>query len=224
MEDFDVDHEDGHEEEVRIQKKGEAVLFVAQDGKLIGLIGVEDKIRQDAERTLHKLRANGIKNIFMLTGDNEFNARAVAEGLPLTDIRWSMLPEDKADFIKDYKTNNPESVVAMVGDGINDTPAFTSADLSFAVGTSGADAALEHADIVLNKDDLDLVCQTITLGKKTGEIIHQNYRISIFLNLIGVVLAAFAFISPFTGALIHNAITVYVVTNSGKLLFYEPEE
>ena len=224
MEDFNVDHEAGHEEEIRIQKKGEAVLFVAQDGKLIGLIGVEDKIRQDAERTLHKLRANGIKNIFMLTGDNEFNARAVAEGLPLTDIGWSMLPEDKAGFIKDYKTNNPESVVAMVGDGINDTPAFTSADLSFVVGTSGADAALEHADIVLNKDDLDLLCQAITLGKKTGETIHQNYRISIFLNLIGVVLAAFAFISPFTGALIHNAITVYVVTNSGKLLFYEPEE
>jgi len=223
MEDFDVDHEAGHEEEMRIQKKGEAVLFVAQDGKLIGLIGVEDKIRQDAVRTLDKLKAKGVNNIFMLTGDNEFNARAVAQRLPLSDIGWSMLPEDKAEFIREFKAKRPQSTVAMVGDGINDTPAFTCADLSFVMGTAGADAALEHADIVLKKDELDLVCQAITLGKKTVETIHQNYRISIFFNLVGVVLAAFALISPFTGALIHNAITIYVVTNSGKLIFYEPE-
>jgi manganese-transporting P-type ATPase C len=222
MEDFKVDHEAGHEEELRIQKKGEAVLFVAQDGKLIGLIGVEDKIRQDAVRTLDKLKAKGVNNIFMLTGDNEFNARAVAQRLPLTDIGWSMLPEDKAEFIKEFKAKHPQSTVAMVGDGINDTPAFTCADLSFVMGTAGADAALEHADIVLKKDELDLVCQAVTLGKKTVETIHQNYGISIFLNLVGVVLAGFALISPFTGALIHNAITIYVVTNSGKLIFYEP--
>ena len=223
MEDFKIDHEAGHEEEIRIQKKGEAVLFVAQDGKLIGLIGVEDKIRQDALRTLNKLRAKGINNIFMLTGDNEFNARAIAQRLPLTDIGWSMLPEDKAKFIKEFKAKHPQSTVAMVGDGINDTPAFTSADLSFVMGAAGADAALEHADIVLKKDELDLVCQAVSLGKKTVETIHQNYRISIFFNLVGVVLAAFALISPFTGALMHNAITIYVVTNSGKLIFYEPE-
>lgn len=223
MEDFKVDHEAGHEEEIRIQKKGEAVLFVAQDGKLIGLIGVEDKIRQDAVRTLDKLKAKGVNNIFMLTGDNEFNARAVAQRLPLTDIGWSMLPEDKAEFIREFKAKHPQSTVAMVGDGINDTPAFTCADLSFVMGTAGADAALEHADIVLKKDELDLVCQAVTLGKKTVETIHQNYGISIFLNLVGVVLAGFALISPFTGALIHNAITIYVVTNSGKLIFYEPE-
>lgn len=223
MEDFKVDHEAGHEEEIRIQKKGEAVLFVAQDGKLIGLIGVEDKIRQDAVRTLNKLRAKDIKNIFMLTGDNEFNARAVAQSLPLTGIGWSMLPEDKAEFIRKFKAKHPQSTVAMVGDGINDTPAFTCADLSFVMGTAGADAALEHADIVLKKDKLNLVCQAITLGKKTVETIHQNYRISIFLNLVGVVLAGFALISPFTGALIHNGITLYVVTNSGKLIFYQPE-
>ena len=222
MEDFKVDHEAGHEEEIRIQKKGEAVLFVAQDGKLIGLIGVEDKIRQDAVRTLDKLKAKGVNNIFMLTGDNEFNARAVAQRLPLTDIGWSMLPEDKAGFIKEFKAKHPQGTVAMVGDGINDTPAFTCADLSFVMGTAGADAALEHADIVLKKDELDLVCQAVTLGKKTVETIHQNYGISIFLNLVGVVLAGFALISPFTGALIHNAITLYVVTNSGKLIFYEP--
>ncbi|MDL2124207.1 MAG: heavy metal translocating P-type ATPase [Deltaproteobacteria bacterium] len=222
MEDFKVDHEAGHEEEIRIQKKGEAVLFVAQDGKLIGLIGVEDKIRQDAVRTLDKLKAKGVNNIFMLTGDNEFNARAVAQRLPLTDIGWSMLPEDKAEFIREFKAKHPQSTVAMVGDGINDTPAFTCADLSFVMGTAGADAALEHADIVLKKDELDLVCQAVTLGKKTVETIHQNYGISIFLNLVGVVLAGFALISPFTGALIHNGITLYVVTNSGKLIFYEP--
>lgn len=224
MEDFKVDHKAGHKEEIHIQKKGEAVLFVSQDGKLIGLIGVEDKIREAASRTLNKLRAEGINNIFMLTGDNEFNTRAIAQRLPLTDIGWSMLPEDKAKFIREFKAKRPQSTVAMVGDGINDTPAFTSADLSFVMGDAGADAALEHADIVLRKDDLDLVCQAVTLGKKTREIIHQNYRISIFLNLIGVVLAAFASISPFTGALMHNAITLYVVANSGKLIFYEPKE
>ena len=223
MEDFKVDHEAGHDEEIRIQKEGENVLFVAQDGKLIGLIGIQDKTRQDALETLNRLRAEGVKDIFMLTGDNEFSARAVAGRLPLTDTGWSMLPEDKAEFIKRYKSEHPHRTVAMVGDGINDTPAFTCANLSFVMGAAAADAALEHADIVLKEDRLDLVCQTVALGKKTVEIIHENYRISIVLNLVGVVLAAFALISPFTGALLHNAITIYVVTNSGRLLFYDPE-
>ncbi len=224
MEDFNVDHEAGHAEEIRIQKNGEGVLFVARDGKLIGLIGVEDKIREEAVTTLNRLKRQGVKNIFMLTGDNEFNAKAIGDRLPLTEIGWSMLPEDKAKFIKKFKGDHPESVVAMVGDGINDTPAFSSADLSFVMGISGADAALEHADIVLKKDDLDLVCQAINLGEKTVQTVRQNYRTSILINLVGVVMAFFSMISPFAGAIMHNAITIYVVSNSGKLLFYDPKD
>ena len=224
MEDFNVDHEAGHAEEIRIQKNGEGVLFVARDGKLIGLIGVEDRIRKEAVTTLNSLKRRGVKNIFMLTGDNEFNAKAIGDRLPLTEIGWSMLPEDKAEFIKKFKGDHPESVVAMVGDGINDTPAFSSADLSFVMGTGGADASLEHADIVLKRDDLDLVCQAINLGEKTVQTVRQNYRTSILINLVGVVMALFSMISPFAGAIMHNAITIYVVSNSGKLLFYDPAD
>jgi len=109
----------------------------------------------------------------------------------------------------------------MVGDGINDTAAFSYADLSFSMGSRASHAAIEHADIVLNKEDIALVLQVVDLGQKTVETIKENYRFSIILNLLGVLLASIGLISPLTGALLHNSITVYVVGNSSKLLFYK---
>jgi len=221
MEEFKIEHEAGHEPEEFMKQRGENVLFVAKNGALIGLIGIKDELRKGTERVLRRLRELGIKKIVMLTGDNEKNTKTITRGLDFDEIHWEMSPEDKANYIKAFKKKNPDLKIAMVGDGINDTAAFSYADLSFSMGSRASHAAIEHADIVLNKEDIALVLQVVDLGQKTVETIKENYRFSIILNLLGVLLASIGLISPLTGALLHNSITVYVVGNSSKLLFYK---
>lgn len=223
MEDYTVEHEMGHEEEERMLTKGESVLFVACNRRLIGLMGVEDRLKESASEALLALKALGVEHIAMLTGDREKHARALAQHLPIDTIRWEQSPMDKASWIMRCKALYPDSTVAMIGDGVNDAPAFSHADISFAMGDSGADVAIEHADIVIRNGDLALVAQTVALGQKTLEVIRQNYTISVSLNLAGMFLAALGLISPLTGAFMHNLITVGVVGNSSRLLFYRED-
>ncbi len=106
----------------------------------------------------------------------------------------------------------------MVGDGINDTPAFACADLSFAIGEGGADAAVEYADIVLQQGDPALIAEAVELGRKTVSVIRQDYAMAIGLNSAGLILTTLGVISPFAGAFLHNVIIMIVVANSGRLL------
>jgi cation-transporting P-type ATPase C len=159
----------------------------------------------------------------MFTGDREEHAKTLAQSLPIDKIRWEQSPEDKAAWVMYCKRLYPDHIVAMVGDGINDAPAFSHADISFAMGDTGADVAIEHADIVLQNGDLSLVAQTVALGQKTLETIRQNYGISVGLNLAGMLLAAVGWLPPLAGAVFHNLITVGVVSNSTKLLFYRAD-
>jgi cation-transporting P-type ATPase C len=223
MEDYRVDHDSGHDEEERMLARGESVLFVACNRRLIGLMGVEDRMKETATEALLALKALGVEHIAMLTGDREEHARALAQHLPIDTIRWEQSPEDKASWIMQCKTLYPDSTVAMIGDGINDAPAFSHADISFAMGDTGADVAIENADVVLRNGDLALVAQTVALGQKTLEVIRQNYGISVVLNLAGMLFAAFGWVSPLAGAVFHNLITVGVVSNSTKLLFYNED-
>ncbi len=223
MEDYQVDHEMGHKEEETMLAKGESVLFVACNRRLIGLMGVEDRMKETASEALSALKALGVEHIAMFTGDREQHARALAHSLPIDTIRWEQSPEDKASWVMHCKKLYPDHVVAMVGDGINDAPAFSHADISFAMGDTGADVAIEHADIVLQNGDLALVAQTVALGQKTLDVISQNYGISVGLNLAGMLLAALGWLPPLAGAVFHNLITVGVVSNSAKLLFYKAD-
>ncbi|MFH1114835.1 MAG: heavy metal translocating P-type ATPase [Pseudomonadota bacterium] len=223
MEDYQVDHEMGHKEEETMLAKGESVLFVACNRRLIGLMGVEDRMKETASEALSALKALGVEHIAMFTGDREQHARALAQSLPIDTIRWEQSPEDKASWVMHCKKLYPDHVVAMVGDGINDAPAFSHADISFAMGDTGADIAIEHADIVLHNGDLSLVAQTVALGQKTLDVIRQNYGISVGLNVAGMLLAAIGWLPPLAGAVFHNMITVGVVSNSAKLLFYKAD-
>lgn len=224
MENRHVDHEAGHTQEQRMIKKGESVLFVACDRRLIGLIGIEDRLKANAADILKTLKKMGIRHIAMLTGDRRRIAESVAAQLPLLDeVRWKQSPEDKAAWIAKWKQEHPEDNIAMVGDGINDTPAFAHADLSFAMGETGADVAMEHADIILQRGDLALVAQAMQIGRKTLSVIHENEAAVVGLNLTGVILTALQWLSPFAGAFAHNLITLGAVSNSGRLLFYDPE-
>jgi len=223
MEDYHVDHDEGHHEEEKLLALGESVLFVACNRRLIGLMGVEDRVKESAAEALWALKGLGVAHIAILTGDREQHARALASHLPIDTVRWEQSPEDKASWIMQCKDLHPDSIVAMIGDGVNDAPAFAHADISFAMGDTGADVAIEHAEIVLRDGDLALVAQTVALGQKTAQVIRQNYGISVVLNLGGMLLAGLGWISPLTGAFFHNLVTLGVVSNSTRLLFYKED-
>ncbi len=202
---------------------GENLLFVARDKRIIGLIGVKSRLKEDVPRALSELRAMGVYHMVMLTGDGQSGAKTLAETLPFDEVHWNQSPEEKAAWIADWKKRHPDDVVAMVGDGINDTPAFALADLSLAIGEGVADVAVEYANIVLGRGDLMQVTETIALGQKTVSIIRQDYVTAISLNAIGLIMTATGLISPFAGAFFHNIITMIVVGNSSRLLAYKRE-
>ncbi|MCP4114588.1 MAG: cation-translocating P-type ATPase [Desulfobacteraceae bacterium] len=205
----------------RMLSNSETVVFVAKNKKLLGLIGVKDCLKENAASTLNALRAMGIGHMVMLTGDRKEMAVKAGRDLPLDEIMWSQSPEDKAEWIKKRKADYPGQVVAMVGDGINDTPAFAHADLSFAMGGTSADVAMAHGDIVLQKPDLALVAESVRLGKQCLSEIHENFRLTAGFNLACGVLTGMEWLSPFAGALAHNLITLGVVGKSGRLAFYD---
>jgi cation-transporting P-type ATPase C len=221
MKDHHVDCEIGREQEQRMLDKGHSVLFVAYGDEAIGLIGVEDRLKETATEVLLALKACGIEHISMLTGDREQHVKPLEQILPIDEIRWQQSPEDKAAWIRKWREQHPDKFVAMVGDGVNDGPALAYAYLT--MGDNGADATVEHSDIVLQRGDLGLVVHTISLGQRTIKVIKQNYGISIGLNLAGVGLAALGLLSPLAGALSHNLVTAAVVANSMKLLSYQPD-
>lgn len=218
-----IDFTAGDTHEKRMLGCGENALYVACNHRLVGLIGVKDYLRSDTPRILQELRGMGVRHIVMLTGDGEQGAKAIAKHLSLDELHWSQSPEDKAAWIVRWKKNHPHDVVAMVGDGINDTPAFACSDLSFAIGEGGADVAVEYADIVLQHGDLALVAETVGLGQKTVSVIRQDYAMAIGLNSVGLVMTTLGWITPFAGAFLHNLITLIVVSNSAKLLAYKKD-
>ena len=218
MENHQIDMARIGPDEKRMLGHGEHVLYVARAGRLIGLIGIKSRLRANIRLTMEKLRSMGIRRLVMLTGDGKPGAEATAARLDLDEFHWNQTPEDKAAWITGWKKNHPDDVVAMVGDGINDTPAFACADLSFAMGEGGSDAAVEYGDIVLQRGDPALVAEAVEIGQKTIAVIQQDYVMAIGLNAAGLICTTFGAISPFAGAFLHNVITMIVVANSGRLL------
>ncbi len=219
MEECDVDCRDAVFLIKHMNAASESILFIAIDGKLAGLVGLSDLIKRNAAPVLDELKKNGIEHIAMLTGDQGHVADKAAKDLSVDEVRWELSPEKKAKWIINRKKHFPDAVIAMVGDGINDTPAFAHADLSIAIGLNGADTAIEYADIVIQKDDLAMVAEALFLGKKTRSIFRQNVTLTVLLNTFLCIFTAIGYVSPFSGALIHNLITLGVVGNSGRLLF-----
>ena len=193
------------EKKVEKEAKEHSVVYLAIDGKLEGLICIDDPVREEAKYVIEELRSLGIENVIMLTGDSESGAKAGAKALGITEYRSQVLPEDKSRIVEELKAEG--KTVIMVGDGINDSPALAAADVSVSMKHS-SDIAREVADISLLSDDLyDLV----TLRKlSTGMLdkINTNYRNIVAVNGSLLVLGVVGLISPSTSSMIHNLSTM----------------
>lgn len=190
-------------------------IYVSLDNKLCGVIEISDPIRPDFKRAINRLRFDGIEEIVMLTGDNKEVASQISNSLGLDQFKSEMLPDEKAQYVA---MKQRTSSVLMVGDGINDAPALAYADVGVAMGVGCTDTALETADVTINSEDPLKLPQFIALGKKTMNIVHQNFAVTIAVNTAAMMLGALGFINPLLASIVHNASTLGVVLNSTRVL------
>jgi len=196
-----------------LEEKGNTVMIVAKERRFIGLIVAADTLKDHAEDVVRGLKAQGVQ-VVMLTGDNERTAKAIGSKVGIDRIISNVLPQDKAKVIKELQTGG--KVVAMVGDGINDSPALAQADIGIAIG-SGSDIAKETGGIILIKDDLRDVIKGIKLSRATMRKIKQNIFWAFFYNTVAVPVAAFGLLNPIIAALAMSLSSLSVVSNSALL-------
>jgi len=195
------------------------IIFVAIDKKIKGLLKLEDVIRSDSKDSVKKLKDMGLK-VVMLTGDNRRNARYIAENAGIEIFEAEILPDEKAKTVKKFQKEN--EVVAMVGDGINDSPALAQSDIGIALGT-GTDIAIESSSIIIIRNNLNALVSALKLSKKTINIIKQNLFWAFFYNVLCIPLAAFGLLNPMFAALAMSLSSVSVVSNSLRIKNFKPE-
>lgn len=223
LEEFGVAIAAGTDHKVaELRQNGETVLYVAVNERFIGLIGVADLIRSEAQSALKALESVGVRRTIMLTGDAAETAEPVARQLGIGEFHASLLPETKLDLVRQLQLGG--SRVAMVGDGINDAPSLAAADLGIAIGTAGADVAIEAADVALASSDVREVARMIDQSRATMRVVRQNYGLALGVNGIGIVVGALGVLNPVMAAVLHNLSTLAVVANSGRLIRYSPRD
>ena len=204
------------EELAQLRQAGRTAVAVALDDRVIGILGIADAVRPEAARTIAELRANGVERILMLTGDDRQTALAVGRQVGIDEIHADLMPDDKLTLIR--RLQEEGYVVAMAGDGINDAPALVAADVGVAMGSAGADVAIETADIALVGDDLSKLPEAIALSRATVRNIRQN--VAVALLTVGALLAGVLFgeIHMAGGMFIHQVSVLVVIANGMRLL------
>lgn len=208
-----------HEQEERVtslEQQGKTVLMLARDGLVIGMIAVADTMRAEVPVALAQVRRLGIRRILLLTGDNERVAEAVAHEAGISEIAANLLPEDKIATVKRLQSEGRR--VLMVGDGINDAPALTQANVGIAMGGIGTVVAQEAAEVALLRDDWMAVPEAIHLGRRTYGIIRQNIFFGIGFTVLVMGLASFGLIGPIIAAASQSVPDVGVALNASRLL------
>jgi Zn2+/Cd2+-exporting ATPase len=198
------------------QGEGRTVLVVLREGEALGLLGVEDPLREEAAEVVRKLRSRGIEHAVMLTGDNAVTAAAVAANTGLSGHMAGLLPADKVDAIERLKERF--GAVAMVGDGVNDAPALAAADIGIAMGAAGSDMVLETADVALMADDLSALPGFFALGRRTLAIIRQNVGFSVAVKLAVLVAAVFGYANMWLAVFADTGVALLVILNGMRLL------
>jgi len=206
----------------RLARGGESIVYVADDDGLLGVLGVQDSLRENMKKAINRLRYIGMDDIILLTGDVEQHAEIVATRMTMDRFKAEAMPDDKAETVLKFQSRGTH--VVMVGDGINDAPALAYADVGIAMGGTRTDIAMEAADITITGDDPLMIPAVIHLANKTMRTIRQNFLTAIGVNSLGIVLAAVGVLPVFWGAVLHNSCTVAVVLNSSRMLFHDVEE
>ncbi len=202
----------------RLEQQGKTVMLLAVDQEMAGLIAVADTVKESSAQAVAQLQKLGIE-VWMITGDNERAAKAIAGSIGIHNVLAEVLPEHKAEKVEALKREG--KVVAMVGDGINDAPALATADVGFAIGT-GTDVAIEAADITLMRGDLNGIVAAIKLSKATMRNIKQNLFWALIYNSVGIPIAAAGYLSPVLAGAAMAFSSVSVVINALRLKRFQP--
>lgn len=199
-----------------LKENGKTAVLLALNDQVVGVLGIADTIRPNTRGVIQRLKALGLEEIVMLTGDDPLTAQAIARQVGLDHIEAGLLPEDKFDAVRTLQQDG--HVVAMIGDGINDVPALAAADIGIAMGAAGTGVTIETADIALMADDLSKIPEAIGISKATLLNIRQNVAIALLTVgglLLGILLGK---VHMAGGMLIHEASVLIVILNGMRLL------
>jgi len=211
---------------IKLEEQGKTVMILATTEKILGAVAVADTVKKTSAEAVAKLKKLGM-TVYMITGDNERTAKAIAAQVGIENILAEVMPEDKVNEVKKLQQNNYK--VAMVGDGINDAPALAQADLGIAMG-SGTDVAMETGGIVIMRNDLNDVATAFQLARETMGKIKQNLFFALFYNVIGIPIAARVFVGfgivlkPELAGLAMALSSISVVSNSLLLRYFRPNK
>ncbi|MBN2548755.1 MAG: cation-translocating P-type ATPase [Anaerolineales bacterium] len=207
----------------RLEGQGKTLLFVAYNGKLVGLLAAADTLRPEVPQAIAETRWSGIREVELLTGDNEQSAQALVgciqqemgDGSTLR-YRANLLPEDKIEIVRAYQAQGRR--VVMVGDGVNDAPALAQADVGIAMGAAGSDVAIEAAHVALMLDDWRLVPEVLRIAHRTMRVVKSNIAFTAVYNLVGLSLAALGILPPIFAAAAQSLPDLGILANSSRLL------
>ena len=203
------------EKELEYSKKGESIVYLFDEKEVLAIVGLSDKIKDNMEEIIQKIKENGYK-VIMLTGDNETTAKAIAKKLNIEEVISNVSPKEKQDKIKEINKNNS---CLMVGDGINDSPALKTATVGISVA-NGTEMSADSADIILLKDNMNLILELLNIGKKTIRIVKQNLFWALFYNICMIPLAMGILpisLNPMIASLAMTFSSLTVVLNSLRL-------
>lgn len=202
------------------EHNGFNVTLVAKDKRPLGFFAIEDELKGNIRESISAIKELGVQRVVMLTGDNDTIAQHVALASGISEVRSSLLPEDKLAFVKQSLHEGGEKGVIVVGDGVNDAAALTLANVGIAMGGAGSDVSIEAADVVLMHDDFSKIPETMRLAQGVMEIAHSNFLLWGVLNVIGLTLVFTGFLSP-SGAAAYNFLTDFIpLANALRALRY----
>lgn len=207
-------------EAAKLEEEGKTLLYLVEDGKLAGILAATDTVRPEIPAALAELRAQGIKQIELLTGDNERTASTLAGTLGIR-YRANLLPEEKIAIVKEYQARGHR--VVMVGDGVNDAPALAQANVGIAMGVAGTDVAVDAAHLVVMREDWQLVPEAFAIAKRTMRVVKVNIVFTLLYNLVGLSLAAVGLLPPAVAAAAQSVPDLGILANSSRLLRYKAQ-
>jgi heavy metal translocating P-type ATPase len=195
----------------RTAYEGLANVYVSVDGTIVGAMILEDPLRHDAVRAVHRLREAGIRRLVMVTGDHDELAQAVGSAVGVDAVYAERSPAGKVEVVREERV---AGTVIMVGDGVNDAPALAAADVGVAMGARGATASSEAADVVLTVDHIDRVAEAVQIARRSHRIALQSIAVGMGLSLLAMCVAAAGYLAPVVGAVVQEVIDVAVIANA----------